>query len=252
MLVCNTGLCDIVCPAQSGRLQLASLRLSICYRWCGSQWGFGSGACAVSVARVRVPVPRWNLNGGYIWAPQIHTHTLPCTGVWPEKHISGKKRIQGYEWNHRWKEQPSRTTASTFITSYICCPEWAPFTGRVVFPTLFTSSACLWVGVWMLVVGGWFFFYFFFFLLFKGELRGVFCLPHPPSWKKTQKNTHDSRTAPPHPPPPASQPASLILSQGTFQNGPAQESARQPQPVHFIQSEAPSTLVLWGGALFAF
>lgn len=67
-----------------------------------------------------------------------------------------------------------------------------------------------------------------FFFFFKVGTKG--CLLSTTSSLLIQKNTHDSRTLPPHP-----QPASLILSQGTFQNGPAQESASQPQLGHFTQ-----------------
>lgn len=72
------------------------------------------------------------------------------------------------------------------------------------FPTLFTSQVHLWGSAWVWVVGGDF---------YKGELKGVFCLPHPPSWSR---KTH---TIPGLLPP--LQPASPILSQGTFQNSPA-------------------------------
>lgn len=116
--------------------QLASLRLSICYRWGGTQWGFGSGACLVSVARVRVSVPRWNLNGCYSWALQIHIH---CTQYdrWSTCTRHDGDQLRGImNRNHRWTEQPRWTIVSTFITSYICCPALAPFTGSH-FPPLY-------------------------------------------------------------------------------------------------------------------
>lgn len=164
--------------------------MSICYRWCGTQWGFGSSACVVSVARVRVSVPRWNLNGGYSWVFQIDTHTLPCTKL-KEEHMRGKKEAR------IWARKPSEAQMNYCnYLFYICCPDWAPFTGRVVFP-LFTSSACLWVGVWLLVVGRVIFFFFF-----KVGTKG--CLLSTTSSLLIQKNTHDSRTLPP-PPPPACQ-----------------------------------------------
>lgn len=154
-----------MCSAQPGRLQLASLRLSICYRWGGTQWGFGSSACLVSAARVRVSVPRWNLNGRYSWALQIHTHTLPCTkydrwSTHTNTHTQAEwRKTRGKSWmrNHWWTAQMNYCFYLYYILhllSWLSTFYWKSHS----FSTLFTSPA--WVGVCVCVVGVILFYFF--------------------------------------------------------------------------------------------